>query len=234
MLITEHFTFMHLPKTGGTYIIKSIGNAQIPILEHQCHGSYHQIPPEYQDKPTIAVVRNPWHWYHSAYQFGLTGRIPEMVDIFSIASNQFTLNFEQTTVRLLDPDPSFCAQLRLHILQSQKDNKPGRIHALEPDCLYHIKEQDIGILTYLSQRIIPPNVAHLWRQETLRSQYFAYLQTLPLTRDQRMAIIRTADQKVSPKHPLTYVYTPNLSTLIEHKDRQFCQRYNYQIPPQLR
>lgn len=79
---TNKFTWLHVPKTGGTWLHKIlVDNAprswqvsagppahvrlhEVPeVLEHQ-----HRLPERIR-LPILATVRNPWDWYVSFYFF---------------------------------------------------------------------------------------------------------------------------------------------------------------------
>lgn len=113
MIITDRFVFVHLPKTGGTFVegvLESIHRARgdrvvecrwrkpsrlrglvgqvgrklglgrtrpgtfIKLLHprdgvYSHHGPVSRIPPEHAGKPVLSVLRNPYDWYVSQYEF---------------------------------------------------------------------------------------------------------------------------------------------------------------------
>jgi hypothetical protein len=73
MLITKHFTFLHIPKTGGSFIV-DVCHRDLPAEwlvpnELHPHSRYDQVPPELRDRPVFCYVRNPWDWYVSWYHY---------------------------------------------------------------------------------------------------------------------------------------------------------------------
>jgi hypothetical protein len=73
MLLTRHFAFVHVPKTGGTFLRK-LCFERLPkdwLIENSLHPHtrYDQIKDGYPHLPVFALVRNPWDWYVSWYHF---------------------------------------------------------------------------------------------------------------------------------------------------------------------
>ncbi len=76
MIITDRFVFLHLPKTGGTFVtevLKKI-NFQYPELKvkeykHLKHEGVKSIPIEAVGLPVVTTVRPPHEHYISRYEF---------------------------------------------------------------------------------------------------------------------------------------------------------------------
>jgi hypothetical protein len=73
MLITVHFVFLHVPRTGGQFVRKTCLN-HLPrewLIRNslRSHTPYEQIVDEFGDLPMLAFVRNPWDWYVSWYHY---------------------------------------------------------------------------------------------------------------------------------------------------------------------
>jgi hypothetical protein len=66
VLVTESFVFLHIPRTGGTFIEKVVPKhlqvADIRIGKHAPHSS---LPARWRELPAFCVIRNPWDWYVS-------------------------------------------------------------------------------------------------------------------------------------------------------------------------
>ena len=99
MNITKSFVFIHMPKTGGTFVssvlrklhhmgrlhdvmlrkesmllakyklLKLIKGKQIDYLEFNKHGTCREIPVEYRHLPILSCMRNPFDWYVSNYKY---------------------------------------------------------------------------------------------------------------------------------------------------------------------
>lgn len=65
MIIDKNFVFIHIPKTGGTWMRQAL--RLLPTFEHEYAGHRLKIPIEHQHKPVFTLVRNPWDLYVSSY-----------------------------------------------------------------------------------------------------------------------------------------------------------------------
>lgn len=67
MIVTNHFIYIHVSRTGGAFLNKLILE-QVPGARMiQYHGHLRDLPAEYSHLPVIGFVRNPWDWYVSMY-----------------------------------------------------------------------------------------------------------------------------------------------------------------------
>ena len=115
MIITDHFVFLHLPKTGGTFVSESLHRAFKTrrtwlnsltslfrfghrfqtihgsfVHAHQWHGTRQEIPQDVRTLPILTCLRHPLARYVSIYEFGWWKR-PE----FRKGFQQGTSNFGQ-------------------------------------------------------------------------------------------------------------------------------------------
>lgn len=72
LLLTPHFVFLHVPKTGGTFVRRLLlqhAPAGWGAIEGTAHGGVADIPAPWADLPRLAFVRNPYAWYVSWFYF---------------------------------------------------------------------------------------------------------------------------------------------------------------------
>lgn len=82
MIINNTFGFIHIQKTGGTYIRrvmeKAYGEENLLFfaakIDPYCgnsspHHTFNETPTEYKHLPMFAFIRNPWDWYVSWFHF---------------------------------------------------------------------------------------------------------------------------------------------------------------------
>lgn len=108
MLLTDQFTYIHQPKTGGTFVAATLvglheargdivvtvtadpsrpdeipapAPGQVVRLMHPTrhqHGTRRDIPPAARHRPVLATVRNPFDRYVSQFEFAWWRVYPEM------------------------------------------------------------------------------------------------------------------------------------------------------------
>ena len=98
MVLTDGFVYIHMPKTGGTFVTEALTRIHAPrrrsrwqrlaaialprvVLPRRRspygllqdvepkHGTCADIPPQHRHKPLLSNVRNPYDWYVSQFEF---------------------------------------------------------------------------------------------------------------------------------------------------------------------
>ncbi len=72
MLITPDFVFIHMPKTGGTFIaemLRLVYGARA-VESGRKHATCDEIPAADRGKPILSVIRSPFERYVSQYHYG--------------------------------------------------------------------------------------------------------------------------------------------------------------------
>ena len=100
MIVTDRFVFLHLHKSGGTFVnhwlIRFFPEAK--VLGYHLPRS--QTPAEYSGLPVVGLVRNPWSYYVSWYAFQSKMARPNA--LFGILSDGGALGFEATIRNMVD------------------------------------------------------------------------------------------------------------------------------------
>lgn len=72
MILTRHFVFVHIPKTGGSFV-RAVIQRHAPVAwqveTSDLHPSVRDIPASHRHLPRFAVVRNPFSWYVSWFHY---------------------------------------------------------------------------------------------------------------------------------------------------------------------
>ena len=96
VIFTDRFVYLHLPKTGGTFVTEMLLRVHCPhptlicrvanlppwrarrfagehgvlIADRNKHGIRSEVPVAHRQKPVLATVRNPFDRFVSMYEFG--------------------------------------------------------------------------------------------------------------------------------------------------------------------
>ena len=126
MIVTDRFVYIHVSRTGGTFLNKLIME-QVPGARMlQYHGHLEDLPAACAHLPVIGFVRNPWDWYVSMFSdYRRKGQF-----VFQVLSERGTLDFERTVSRFLDLGDGSPGSRRL--LQHLTRIAPRTINARRP------------------------------------------------------------------------------------------------------
>jgi hypothetical protein len=153
-LIDRKVVFLHLPKTGGTWLAETLGRAGC-LLRTPANGSGHQgprsIPAEWPDVPRFGFVREPLAWYRSWFQFCMRGHENGWRDSYGSEIDGFC----RAIATIGDNLPTFI------------EREVGML--LNRDLLLAPPPSGVGYLTWLAEHTLGPSVEVL-RYENLRAE----------------------------------------------------------------
>lgn len=69
MLSLSNVNFIHIPKTGGSWVIKALKNYAQDAITELDNKPHPRCTDFKNDKPFFAFIRNPWDWYVSSYYY---------------------------------------------------------------------------------------------------------------------------------------------------------------------
>jgi len=118
VILTDHFVWMHIPKTGGTWFRETLKKEMPPSWNAQviypCHWFAEDLKnkwPNYVDKPRFCFVRNPWDWWVSLWHFW-KGHYQNRTGGFALPKSDWS-KAERVWDGLLDPS----GELRIQTLE---------------------------------------------------------------------------------------------------------------------
>lgn len=101
MLITNQFTFIHIPKTGGNTLREVFErNLYVVYKAEFYHPTHEAIPENLTHLPVVAAVREPMSWYASYHRF--INRSPGILDDFKDILREHPDNMERAVGRIYD------------------------------------------------------------------------------------------------------------------------------------
>ena len=227
MITTDRFVFLHLHKSGGTFVNECL----MRHLPDARHVGYHlprsMIPPDKAGLPVLGFVRNPWSYYVSWYFF--QKQRPRPNALFQILSDQGTLNFDQTLRNMLNLGAgSVRLDLLIRALPAQYSNQglnlPG--FALAP-----IRGTQLGFYGYLYRYLYGDGMqpALIGRLESLREDLLVMLDECgqPVSAAMRTQIEEQAPSNQSTHDRYTHYYSDALRELVAQREAVLISRHGY-------
>ena len=99
MIVTDRFVFLHLHKSGGSFVNECIRRHVPGARQVGYHLPAKLIPEAARALPVLGLVRNPWSYYVSWYSFQRQRPQPNV--LFQILSDDGRLGFSGTIGNML-------------------------------------------------------------------------------------------------------------------------------------
>lgn len=227
MIATEKFVFLHLHKSGGTFVNECLVKCLQDAVQLGYHLPRSMIPPQYSQLPVLGLVRNPWSYYVSWYSYQAAR--PQPNALFRMVSNGGRLDFGGT--------------LRNMLRLGQDDGLLNRVIAALPDrymqgglnlpgfALAPIRNTGWGFYTFLYRYMYGGGGAtlHLGRMEALRNDLFAMLSAVgqPISDAMRAFILHRGPANVSQHAAYPEYYDASLRDLVAEHDAELIARHGY-------
>ena len=239
MIVTEHFVYVHVSRSGGTFLNKLIRQHIPGARMLQYHGHLKDLPAEYSHLPVIGFVRNPWDWYVSMF----SDYARKQQYVFQILSDRGALDFEATVTRFLtlgeDNAESRKSLRRLALAAPRvidvKRPPPKHLPGLRSE---HFRSfpAGVGYYSWLVQLMFESQSEHdvlFGRFENLRTEALRLLEETgtPITND-ITAYLENAEALNASPRPKAFAdsYGPELVRLVAQKDARLIERFDYQFP----
>jgi hypothetical protein len=229
MIATSRFVFLHLHKSGGTFVNECLKK----FIPDARHVGYHlprtMIPAEYAGLPVLGFVRNPWSYYVSWYSFQSERPNPNF--LFRILSDDGRLDFDKTLRNMLGLG---AGSIRLDMViralpatySNQGLNLPG--FALAP-----IRDTRLGFYTYLYRYLYTGagKPVIVGRLEELRDEFLPMLASVgqPVSDEMRRYVEEESPSNTSTHTAYTEYYDDALRDLVAERDAEVIARHGYRF-----
>jgi hypothetical protein len=230
MILAPQFVFLHLHKSGGTFVneflIRFIPNAQ--------QAGYHlprsMIPASHAHLPILGFVRSPWSYYVSWYAFQRSR--PQPNALFQTLSANGSHDFAPTIARMLSLDAD--EALLDAVLQALPDRYTGRGLNLPNFALAPIRGSGLGFFSYLYRYMFGTDTrgVRIEKMENLREELPSMLNAvgLSLSAQARAYLQATPPANTSPHGEIASYYDLRLAELVRRKDALVVEGFEYRGP----
>jgi hypothetical protein len=227
MIVTPRFVFLHLHKSGGTFVNAGLIHHIAGARQIGYHLPRSMLPAQYSSLPLLGLVRNPWSYYVSWYSFQRSRPRPNA--LFQTLSQGGTLDFAATIRNMLnlDRDPALLERALAALpatYLNQGLNLPN--FALAP-----IRGSGLGFYSFLYRYLYGPDIAavKLARMEQLRTEVPPLLEWAgePVTSELRDYMSTAPALNTSEHAPHRQFYDAGLAQLVAERDQLVIERHGY-------
>lgn len=226
MIATDGFVFLHLHKSGGTFVNQWLLRHFPDARRIGYHLPRSKIPPELRHLPVIGLVRNPWSYYVSWYSFQAGMAQPNA--LFRVLSDDGRNGFEQTVrnMLLLGGDDGLLAAL-VDRLPASYGNRGLNLPAGQA---VRIRGTGLGFYSFLHGYMYDGDpAAKIVRMEDMRTALPQLIETIggSVSAEAREAISSAPAARQSDHRPYAEYYDASLRDLVGERDRPVIERYDY-------
>lgn len=228
MIVCRDFVFLHLHKSGGTFVNQLMLRCLPEARMIGYHWPYAQLPEAYRGLPVLGAVRNPFAYYVSWFHFQRGQAQPNA--LYRICSDDGRLGFAETIHNLvtLEGNPE-----RLQTLaEAVPDHFINHGLNLTKDCVASLAGSGLGFYSFLYRRLFAGAAdASLIHVETLRAELRAFLRRrLSVPNPEADQFITTAPMLNTTAHgPHRAYFTPALRDLVERLDAGVIADHGYRF-----
>lgn len=227
MIVTDRLVFLHLHKSGGTFVnallLRCVPSAR-PVGYHY---PYRELPSEYRALPVVGTVRNPWAYYVSWYHFQAS--LPEPNILFRLCSDERRLGFEGTIRNLVCLSED---EARLELLEKGlPETYAKRGLNLTKSSVAELRERGVGFYSFLYERLYAgADQPRILRMEQLREDLREALTLLGEINECANQFIEQAPRLNATPHdePASY-FDDDLASLVGERDGELIKRYGYTL-----
>lgn len=228
MITTDRFVFLHLHKSGGTFVNECLLRCVPGSKQVGYHLPRMFVPPSHAHLPVIGFVRSPWSYYVSWYSFQKQRPRPNV--LFSVLSEDDTLDFSATIRNMLTlaDDESKIRRIFAGLPTAYSNrglNLPG--FALLP-----IRGSGLGFYSFLERHVHGDEPhRHIGRMERLRAELPQLLEKVSQPVTDTLARFIGQEPKRNTSTHATYVdyYDSALRALVAERDGALIERMGYRF-----
>lgn len=228
MIVTDNFVFIHLPRTGGTFVTDTIMKFFPSAREIGYHLPISLLPKEYSHLPVLGTVRNPWEFYVSWYYHIWPRDIGK--PLFSWLTDNCKEEFEGAIRNALNlgVDNNRLDAL-IARLPDAVDYRTRNIPNITKDSIRKVRGTGVGYYTFrFNQLFGNADKIFFCRQERLRTDLIHFLEHVGAANDGIRTHILCSEKKNTAEHRhYSNYYTPELAELVSMRDRSLIEKFGY-------
>jgi len=229
MITTKNASYLHMPKTGGIWVKEVL----TPII---ISDTGHSIPYKFSNDKIFTIVRNPWAWHVSWYNYLLHGseKWPALTDNPVFKPFNRIPEFKEFVEAMCNPTVEFKKlsynHITLKLMTTQLKNLDSTA-ALEVGADAGKKWIESNLSFYQHRiNMFLQHATHVGKTETLRNDLCMMLEEVgDLTTKVKFLLESLPDINVSMKVDYKNYYSTELARLVEKTNQSFIDQFQYKF-----
>lgn len=227
MIVTDRFVFLHLHKSGGTFVNECLMRFVPGARQLGYHLPRQLIPGDAASLPVLGLVRNPWSYYVSWHAFQAARPRPNA--LYRILSDDGTLDFKGTVANMLQLGSE--SRYLDRLLQALPDSYGMSGLNLPAHALAGIRDTGMGFYSWLYRYMFGADGPQLrvGRMERLRDELPAMIAATGtnIAADMLEFIRRAAPVNASAHRRYAEMYDQDLRDLVAGRDAQLIATHGF-------
>ncbi|MEP7244710.1 MAG: hypothetical protein ABI885_13660 [Gammaproteobacteria bacterium] len=228
MIATDRFVFLHLHKSGGTFVNECLLRFVPEARQIGYHLPRKLIPPALAQLPVLGLVRNPWSYYVSWHSFQARQTQPNA--LYRVLSDGGQLDFAGTIRNMLDLGATGARLDELvAALPSAYTNRGLNIPA---GVIEAIRGSGLGFYSYLYRYMYDgPGILHMARMERMREELPPMLTAAGhmMSGPMRSYLLEARARNTSEHGSYVDYYDDALKSLVAERDADLIARFGYRF-----
>jgi len=228
MIATRRFLFIHLHKSGGTFVNRWLLRFFPEAKQIGYHLPRRLVPVEFAHLPAVGLVRNPWSYYVSWFAF--QSSMPRPNALFQVLSDEGRLGFEGTIRAMLDLG-SGGEQLDTLVAALPNAYTSHGLNLPGPE-LEAIRNTGLGFYSFLySYMYDGDGRLEVATMEGMRDEFPKLVATLgePVSEAAASDFANAPARNSSAHRPYPEYYDADLRDLVGERDRGVIERFGYRF-----
>jgi hypothetical protein len=228
MIVTDKFVFVHLPRTGGTFVSNVIRKFFPSAHEIGHHLPRELLPREYSNLPFLGTARNPWEFYVSLYHYAWARDAASV--LVSWMSENGRLDFTGSIRNVLNLGVNDeRLDVLIDMLPEHVDYSRTLIPNVTKETMRRVRGTGVGYYTFrFNQMFGNADDVFFCRVETLKQDLIAFFEGIGAATDELRDYVLHSDKKNISEH-LHYstYYTSDLAELVSLRDQPLINIFGY-------
>lgn len=232
MIATDRFVYIHLHKSGGSFVNECLLRYFPDARQLGYHLPLSLLPDELRGLPVLGFVRSPWSYYVSWYAF--QSQRPRPNALFRCVSDDGALDFKASVRNLLELGNDAARLDRLLQLLPDHYGAAGFGLNLPRFALAPIRGSGLGFYSFLFRYMYTtPGVEPvIGRCESLRTDFLGFLERVgaPISAELRDFVLNASPRNASQHGDWRDYYDRELADLVRARDASVIEQFGYSFP----